>query len=482
MRKLVRPFVAGLLVAFSMPPWGWWPLTFLGIALYAPLVVRRDATRRQLIMAGSLFGIGWFAPSLVWMWFLTIPGYIIVTLLFSFLHGVAALVAGRSGRVGSTRRASALALSHTLVEALRFSFPFGGIPLASIGIAQASSPLALLAPVGGVVLITYACFRLSTFTRPILFAVGLSSVCLIAALFTEFENTGARRVALVQGGGEQGTHAVNSEPDVVFQRHLEATQTILPENDVDMVIWPENVVDVADFATSPELALIGEESVRLLRPIVVGVTEKVGADRFTNAQVIVSPGKQLAGRYDKKRRVPFGEYMPLRGLLSSLGAPTNLVPRNAVAGKSEAILNIDGIPVGVAISWEIFFGGRVNEGIENDAQFIMNPTNGSSYTWTVLQTQQIASSRLRAREQGRWVVQVAPTGFSAFISPTGKVIDRTNVSEQRVIIHDIGLRTGRTPYSNIGNSGVVIFFVACFVVLLWRDRRHHARRRDASLS
>lgn len=479
MKVLIRALVAGLLVAFSLPPWGWWPLTFAGIALYAPLIVRHNSARLHHFLAGFVFGVGWFIPALVWMWFLTIPGYIIAVLLFSAMHGIAATVAGHLGLVGSTRRAAATALGHTLAEALRFSFPFGGIPLASIGIAQASSPFSYLAPVGGVLLITYATFRVSTASRILRFAIGLVLISIVSTLVSGIESTGVRRIALVQGGGKQGTHAVDTNPRDVFQRHLETTRTILTQNDIDVVIWPENVVDVNDFATSPELALIGEEAVRLLRPIVVGVTEKVGTNRFTNAQVIVSPGKQLAGRYDKKRRVPFGEYIPLRSLLSAIGAPTDLVPRDAVPGTSDAVLNIDGIPAGVAISWEIFFGGRVNEGVSNGAQFIMNPTNGSSYTWTVLQTQQIAASRLRAREQSRWVVQVAPTGFSAFISPTGKVIDRTQVSEQKVIIHNIELREGRTVYSRLGNSWIVLFFIAAFALVVWRDRRQRFRERRA---
>lgn len=479
MKSALRALVGGLLVAFSMPPWGWWPLAFLGIATYAPLIVRRNGPPLSQFVNGFVFGVGWFTPALVWMWFLTIPGYIVTVLLFAVLHGLAAMVASRLGQVGSSRRAAATALSHTLVEALRFSFPFGGIPLASLGISQASSPLVLLAPVGGVLLITYATLRLSVGTRRLPVLALLVAVCIVAPLVTDIHTTGLRRVALVQGGGEQGTHAVDTDPGVVFKRHLDATKNISTSNDVDMVIWPENVVDVKDFSTSTELALIGAESLRLLRPIIVGVTEQVGKDRFTNAEVIVTPGKQLGGRYDKKRRVPFGEYVPLRGLLSALGAPTDLVPRNAVAGNAPAVLNVDGIQASVAISWEIFFGARVNEGIALGAQFIMNPTNGSSYTWTVLQTQQIASSKLRAREQSRWVAQVAPTGFTAFVSPTGKVIDRTRISEQKVIFHEISLRQGRTIYSRVGNSVVVVVLLASFLLLVRRDRRQRRRERAA---
>lgn len=91
------------------------------------------------------------------------------------------------------------------------------------------------------------------------------------------------------------------------------------------------------------------------------------------------------------------------------------------------------------------FGGRVNEGVVDGATFIINPTNGSSYTWTILQSQQIASSRLRALEQGRWVVQVSPTGFSAFVGPDGAVYDRTGITNRTISEHQISLRTGRTP-------------------------------------
>ena len=59
-----------------------------------------------------------------------------------------------------------------------------------------------------------------------------------------------------------------------------------------------------------------------------------------------------------------------------------------------------------------------------------------------MQTQQVASSRLRAIETGRWVVQAAPTGFSAFVTPDGDVLDRTGVGERAVIRHVVALRVG----------------------------------------
>ena len=134
--------------------------------------------------------------------------------------------------------------------------------------------------------------------------------------------------------------------------------------------------------------------------------------------------------------------------------------KSAVAGTEPGLLDLpNGWKLGVVISWEVFFGGRANEGVEEGGLFIINPTNGSSYTWTVLQTQQVASSRLRAHEQGRWVVQASPTGFTAFITPDGDVLDRTAVSEQAVITRDVELREGRTWYSQLGDLPWVAMMV-----------------------
>ena len=83
---------------------------------------------------------------------------------------------------------------------------------------------------------------------------------------------------------------------------------------------------------------------------------------------------------------------------------------------------------------------------------LYNPTNGSTYTGTFVQTQQVASSRLRAIENGRWLVQVAPTGFSAFVSPDGVVHQRTGTKERAVrVMRDLPLRSGFTWYTRWGD-------------------------------
>ncbi len=469
----------GACVALSLPPWGFWPLAFIGVAIFE-MSLGETVPRRTRAARGWLFAAAWMLPGMAWMWSLTVPGYFAAVAIFAGYHAVAAMVSPQG-----PWRVIARPAAHTLAEALRLVFPFGGVPLATLPIGQADGPFGGVTRVGGVILLTWVVFQIgfalagpSPFVPQLARKHGRQSqgqwqgafgllaavaVVLIAVTVapdgTEPADPATLRVAAVQGGGPQGTRAINSDPREVFDRHLEASHTITPGS-VDLVVWPENVIDVFSFEGSEELTEVTAEAARVGAPFAVGITEDAPGDHFLNAEVIVTPEGKIASRYDKVHRVPFGEYMPLRGLLQALGAPTNLVPRDAVAGTGPAYLDIPlssgpdsgaTVRAAVVISWEVFFGSRAAEGVNDGGTFILNPTNGSSYTGTILQSQQIASSRLRAMENGRWVVQASPTGFSAFVSPDGDVFDRTAVSERKVITRTITLHSGRTWYLQLGD-------------------------------
>ena len=468
----LRLLAAGALVSLSLPPWGWWPLALVGCALYANVAV--DHRNERPFRTAAWWATGWFAPAFAWMWWLNAPGWAVLCALYAVLHGTAATVAWAVGRMLPGHHRSALVLSHSLAEALRMSFPFGGVPFATLAISQAQSPFARLAPIGGVLLMTLAVLAVSMGGHRLRTVAVLAAVVLVTLPFVRTHGTGTARFALVQGGGPQGTHAVTDpDPGRVFRVHLQATRTIEPGNGLAAVVWPENVANLPGgrFVGSELAAAVAEQAARLGVPVLVGITEDAGPERFANAQVVVNPDGTVGDRYDKKFRVPFGEWIPWRSAVQALGAPTHLIPRDAVVGTAPGFLDVPGVRIAVAISWEEFFGGRVNEGVEAGGRVVINPSNGSSYTLTMVQTQQLASSRLRAREQGRWVMQVTPTGFSAFVSPSGDVVERTRIGEQRVLERTVELRSGRTLYSRTGNAPYIWGMAAVLVWLVLAARR-----------
>ena len=492
LRPVALAALGGLIVAFSMPPWGFWPLAFVGIGLLASALDDR-LTRRQRALVGFTFAATWMYPAMAWMWFLTVPGYVVAIILFALSHAAAAAWAP-TGRWGRISRPAA----HTLAEIVRFSFPFGGVPLASLGISQAGGPLLGVARLGGVILLTWLVFQVGFAVawllndhwswRPIDWRsvewAALATVAGVVALSTVAPSgfdldADPVDIAAVQGGGEQGTSALEVPSRQVTLAHLAATATIDPDPDLDLVVWPENGIDVnrEPFEGSDAQLAVATEATRLGVPFTVGVTldsefsQFPTTDSFVNAQVMITPDGEVTDVYEKVHIVPFGEYVPFRGVLEALGAPLDKVAGDATRGRGEAVIDMpDDTRLGVMISWEVFFGHRGRAA--RDGEILLNPTNGASYTGTILQTQQVASSRLRAIETGRWVVQVSPTGFSAFVSPQGEVFQRTEVSEQRVIRMDVPRRGGTTWYTQLGDRPWIWLVVAVLALTAFASWRH----------
>ncbi len=301
-------------------------------------------------------------------------------------------------------------------------------------------------------------------------------VVTVAAIAPDGRPVGTAEVALVQGGGEQGTRKTATSVVEVFDRHLDATALV--ERPVDLVVWPEDVIDTdGRFVDDPWSAQVATLARDLRAPMIVGTVEGDGPDAFRNAAVLIGSDGAVRQRYDKVHRVPFGEYVPLRWLLEPV-AGAALPDRDARVGDLPGHLDVPGAVgrVAVPISWEIFFPDRTREGVEAGARLVLNPTNGASFTGTIVQTQQVASSRMRAIEAGRWVAQVAPTGFSAVIDDRGRVQQRTAIGERAVIQQTVELREGLTLYTRWGN-GPGLLLAAALVVGGWavEGRRRSGR-------
>jgi apolipoprotein N-acyltransferase len=468
---------AGLLICFALPPWGWWPLAVAGIALWLHLLSGRG--RRDRFAVGYLVGVAWFGPSTLWMWGLTEPGYPLAVLLgWGPMVGVTALACP-----SDRRRFYLLPAALVLFEWFHSHAPFGGVPLSVLGMAAADTPIRFTARLGGALLLGGAVAALGSAAalavarrwKPALAVVaGVAVLAVAGAVWPLGEPVGTIRIAALQGGGPQGTRYTAGEESAVFQRHLDATATIPDDADVDLVVWPENAINVSgEFGDHPWRTVLAEEADRIGAPILAGVVDDAGEDRFDNYVVLVNPDGSLGDRYDKERRVPFGEYVPMRTIIEPIGG-AGLPPRDQVPGDGVAVVDTEEGPMAVVISWEVFFGRRVREGVRAGGQVVLNPTNGSSYWLTQVQTQQLATSRMRALESGRWLVQVAPTGFSAFVDPDGRIEDRTSVSERAVITRTVELYDGTTPAQALGDLAALLAAAAAVAVAAVLGRRRRA--------
>jgi apolipoprotein N-acyltransferase len=467
---------SGLLIAAALPPIGIWPLAFAGIFLLDWVLADQSVGAR--FVRGFVAEAAVLLPTLTWMSAFTPAGYVAASLIMAAMFGLVAMA------VPSRQPARWLALPAAVVlfEAIRGRWPFGGVPLSTLAYAQVAGPLAPVARVGGALLLigvtVVAGVALAAFARRAWRAAAIAAAVVVVAVGVAIvapRGTPVERidVALVQGGGPQGTISSETEERHVYERHLEASADV-PEG-TELVVWPEDVVDLdGPLAGSPEADTLAALARRLDATLVVGVIEDEG-DRFRNAAVAFGPDGEIVDRYEKVRRVPFGEYVPLRRLLAPFG-PTDLVPRDAIVGTGPAVLDTAVGRLGVVVSWEVWFGDRARDAIGHGGRVLLNPTNGSSFSGTVVQTQQIAASRLRAIETGRWALQVAPTGFTAMIDDTGTVLQRSGISEQTVLSGPVELREGQTIATRVGDWLAVGLAVAALAAAWVVDRRR--RRSD----
>jgi apolipoprotein N-acyltransferase len=410
------------------------------------------AERWQRFRRGWLFGVALLWPTIWWIHELTLPGWLIAGPALGALLG-ATVALSPAGAGASASRWIALPGAWVLFEAWKGRWPFGGVPLSTLAVGQVAGPLAPIARVGGSLLVggvtVIAAVALAALLHRAWRAAAVAAAIVVAALAVAAvapSGTGTGdevRVALVQGGGEQGTHAIDTDSGEVTVVHLAATELV--DEPVDVILWPENVVHtegpVLDDPVGEQLADVAREQDATF---VFGATE--GYDEvsgFRNAAIAFGPDGEVVARFEKERRVPFGEFVPLRWLIEPF-APDTLPGRDAIPGTGDAVLETPAGTFGVVISWEVFFPDRARDAIGNGGGVLLNPTNGSSFTGTQVQGQQVASSRLRALETGRWTLQVAPTGFSAVVTPDGEVLQRTGVSERRVLYATVEHRTGLT--------------------------------------
>jgi apolipoprotein N-acyltransferase len=509
-RIAVPSVAAGVLLALSLPPWGWWPLGLVGAGLlYWRLA---GLSWRARIWSGWLAGLGCYAIGLFWARAFNWYGAVVLILIEALFFAAAAVAT-------PPRRGRALAFvgACTLAESVRMTWPFGGLPLGGVFLGQARGPLVQLARLGGPLLITAGVWaggvvlatagtavwrrvdrrrdgltngqaraqdgldRQDGSPRLIGTLVIVAGLIVLAVVGLVAPDGGAPlrtvRVALVQGGGQRGLSKEQISPSAVLAAQLAATFTVASAHPSPaLVLWPEDVVALDRLlAGSPQAALLSRLARQLHTTLLVGVTEPASSTSFRNEVVAWGPSGHVVGVFEKVHRVPFGEYVPLRSFFSHF-ADLSGVPVDAIPGRGTGLMRTHAAPLGLLVSFEIFYAGRSHESVRAGAQLLAVPTNTSSYSTSQVPTQEVAAAIVQSVETGRDLVQAAPTGFSAVVTQRGVVVLRSALGRRQVLFATVALRSGFTPYDHWGDLPVLILALVALLAGWVRQLRLVVRR------
>lgn len=441
-------FFSGLLLSAAFKPIGLWFAAPLAIALLIYTINKNG----KFFACFAIFAFAFNAVGLIWSnkYVGVIPWIALVLLQTIFF-----LPLGLLKRIGEYWYFF-LPVAYLALEEIRARFPFGGFGWLRIGFSQVDAPYARLASVGGVSLLSLAtlllgvaAFQLATrgsgATLPaIAIALTLSGIFILP-------NNSPRQtfqVLAVQGSVPKLGLDFNERATEVFYRHLIQTEKSLQTGKKpNLIIWPENSVDVDPFNNSK----IGQEISSLVdkynTPIVVGAVLRTDG-QLQNASILWEPKVGATTSYVKRHLTPFGEVMPLRSTLTLFSDLPNQI-EDFSSGKSAVIHKVGPANIAPIICFELIDDRLIQSSADASNLFVVQ-TNSATFANTAESAQQLAITRIRSLEHARYSVSVSTVGISAIVDTNGIVLKSTKENIAASINGAVALNSTRTIYDRVG--------------------------------
>jgi apolipoprotein N-acyltransferase len=467
-----------------------WPLVWLAPIPLLWLV--RTSRPGRAALCGFVFGLAYFGALLYWILLFGELGWAALVLTSGvFLAAFGALAPAVWRRGHPILGTFGLAALWTIVEWIRSMIPVGGFTWGQLGVTQVDAPGLPLASIGGVWGLSFAVLLSSGLLllalerwgsgRRIATAwllVGATGVALVPAAIPLPEPDGRTvDVAAIQVDVASVQDLVGADEDIaVAQLNIDRHRR-LADDPPDLVVWGEGALDPGVTGDPAVMAQVEQAIAAVGAPTIAGaVIDDPDGTEHTSTLAFDGTGGEV-DRYDKVKLVPFGEYVPFRRELSWISA-TDQVPVDRTPGTDVRPLSIPGLPViGTPICYENSFPVIDREMVADGAGFLVVVINNASYGHTAASEQHLQMSRLRAVENGRWVVHAAVSGISAFIEPDGRVVASRGLFEPSTMRARIRASDRETPYTRFGDWvpwGSLVLVLGLFA--LPRGRRRPERQ------
>lgn len=470
-RSLAPPFralalfaLSGALLALSFPPFGPRPLVAWaavpGVAALCLAV--RGLTGSSAAIGGALTGLVFNGVLLQWIRILGLDAWIALTLYSALWFALLGFSFAWVMRLRAWPLWIALAWSG--VETLRSHMPLGGFPWGRLAYGQESTPLVgfawltgtwgtsiAVALLGG--LLAWVATRPRARTALAAVTTGLLVVAGgLGLLHLIPQGSQTARIAAVQGSVPRTGLDAYGQRRAVLANHVRATQRLAQavrageEPQPVAVIWPENSSDIDPFLDPSAAEDISSAVDDIGAPTLVGLVID-SPEGYLNTGMVWLPesGPDPAQSYVKRHPVPFGEYLPMRGLLQEFITRFDRLPKDFVAGERAGVLDMGGVSIGDVICFEIAYGDIVRDAVRQGAQVVAVQTNNATYGRTGQPQQQLAITQVQAVEHGREVLVAATSGVSVHVTARGQVLGSVAEFEWGWINNDVRLSSSVSP-------------------------------------
>jgi apolipoprotein N-acyltransferase len=463
----------------------------------------RFAPLRRALGYGYLAGFVFWLLSLRWLTHVTVLGWIGLC-AYCALFLIPVVRAAHRWHGGAFGFAASTAVVWSGFEFLR-GWIFGGFPWNPLGAGVAPwLPAVQTAEFGGVWLVS----ALVVFVNALLawavverrdwlgVSLGLGLVVLAlgwgAVRVARLEEPSrVIRLSVVQPAIPQDEKWVESKTKLIYSRLRQLTQEAQRDPWTELVIWPETALPDDVRHSERSYAVVSALAKKGRIPILTGTLDTVvldtGVEHYFNSAFLFDPQARLAGEYDKRHLVVFGEFIPLSRWIPETWRRRLRLPLSITKGRESAVFRVglEDVPFSPLICFEDILPHLARADVSSGARMLVNLTNDAWFDEHIAPRQHMRNAVLRAVENRVPLVRAANTGVSCMIEPSGRIASILHDGEGRtwmpgVLWAKVAVPPDSTPltfYTRYGD----MYGIACAVAaLLWlvASLRHVRRIRS----
>lgn len=490
--KLLLALLAGAVTTLAFAPFNIWPLALITPWLLFHCLKRTTTSRSAL--TGWWFGVGLYGTGASWVYvsisnFSNTPIWLAALMTLAFVMFLAlffALHGALYGRFLQGSKAGFIGL-WIIMEWLR-SWLLTGFPWLYLGYAALDTPLSPLAAGGGVWLLSLVLIALPWLLYTLWKKSGLrrlaSLVCLIIialAAWLPQQWTQARqgwiKIDMVQANIPQNLKWDTRYLPTFLDRYQYLTEK---QTTADIIVWPETAIPALYTTAAPWLDNFITQLQQNNRTLVAGLPSlerdpsHPDGHRIHNSIGVITGDGNL---YHKQRLVPFGEYVPferyLRGLIDFFNLPMSSF---SLPKRQQGPLYIKEMPVAATICYEIAYPELVRT-LARQSDWLLTVSNDTWFSHSIAPAQHMQIARMRAVENGRWLVRSTNNGITAFVDPQGNITSQAPSYQSAVLAGKVEPRTGQTPFQQLGSLPTLLLSLLLIIIGCISHRQHKSADR-----
>ncbi|OTG67524.1 apolipoprotein N-acyltransferase [Acinetobacter silvestris] len=479
---LIISLSSGAVFSLALAPFYWWWLAILSPALLYACLHQR--TPKQAFAIGLSYGFGLWFVGAFWL-YTSIHVYgdtnavlsVLMIALMALLMGLFTAVQTWVYRRFFPETPLTFAPLWVLFEWSK-TWVFTGFPWLFAGYAFTERFLDGYAPLFGVFAVSFVAILLACalveILRKRIFWLIPSALLLLGAWAVaqiQFVHPKAEKplsVSLIQGNIPQDLKWLTEYQIKTLQIYANLSRT---EWGRDVIVWPESSIPLFQTDIQEFLDMMDQQGKKTGTAWVTGIpywdlkeSQQQGHPMFYNSMMAL--GSDASGLYKKQRLVPFGEYIPLSGLLGWVLPALQNDP--SMSGFSRGAsdqkpFQIKGRKLSAAICYEVAYPNLTRRNALN-SDFLVTVSNDAWFTGTAGPLQHLQMVQMRAKENGRWFIRATNTGVTAFIDHNGHIVKQAPIDQEAVLRGDLPAMQGQTWYTRFSDWPILGF--SLFLLIL----------------